>query len=69
MANQSTAAMAPRKLRVQTAVRQLWLRIRSLDSCRVAAMTRDTAAKIGSNHNKYSIDIAICLLLAQSLES
>lgn len=57
--------MAPKKLSVHTAVRQDCARIISLRSWRVAAMTIETAAKIGNSHNRYTIDIAtrFCSLL------
>ncbi len=56
--------MAPKKLSVHSAVRQAWPRILSLRSCRVAAITNDTADRIGNNHNRYSTEIATCLLLS-----
>ena len=62
MANQRVAAIAPKKLRVQTAVRHAWPKIFSVRSCRVAAITIETATRIGINHNRYSTDIAICVL-------
>jgi len=62
IANPITAATIPKKLTAQMAVLQDCLRIRSVRSCRVAAITSETAASTGRTQRRYSTEIDMTLL-------
>jgi hypothetical protein len=62
IAKRISAATMPRKQRVHNPVRHAWLKIKSMRSCRVAAITRDTATRTGRIQRRYSTEIAIMAL-------
>lgn len=62
IANPITAATIPKKLTAHNAVLQDCFRIRSVLSCRVAAITSETAASTGRTQRRYSTEIDMTLL-------
>jgi hypothetical protein len=59
IANRINAATIPRKQTVHSPVRHDCCRIKSVRSCRVAAITMEDATKTGKIQRRYSKEIAI----------